>query len=472
MLKRFLSHYVADEVRPMLRLAMPIVAAELGWMAMSIVDTIMVGHQRDSAVAIGAVSLSSILYYVVAIFGTGLMLGLDTLVSQSFGAGDIEDAHRSLVNGVYLSLGMTPILMGVIWLWEPVVKFLHIPQPLLAQATPYLSALNWGTLPLLLYFAFRRYLQGVNLVKPVMFSLISANVVNCVANWAFIYGHWGFRAMGTVGSGWSTSLARLYMALVLMIYAVQHDIRHKTGLRRVSRKPHFPRMWELLALGFPAASQIGVEIGVFAVATILIGKLGALPLAAHQIALNTVSFTYMVPLGVGSAAAVRVGQALGRRDAHAASRAGWTALTLGTSFMACMAIALWLVPSYIARIYTPDATVIRAASLLLFIGAFFQLFDGIQSVATGALRGAGDTRTPLVCHLVYYWSLGLPLGAYLCFRSHWGAAGLWTGLCVALILIGVTLLYLWRRKESRFAQLLERLPASAISAMEASQIEL
>jgi multidrug resistance protein, MATE family len=472
MLKRFFAHYVAEEVRPMLRLAIPIVLAELGWMTMSIVDTIMVGHQRDSAVAIGAVSLSSILYYVVAIFGTGLMLGLDTLVSQSYGAGDLEDAHRSLINGVYLSLGLTPVLMGLVWLWAPIVKMLGIPEPLTAQAIPYLRALNWGTLPLLLYFAFRRYLQGVNLVKPVMFSLISANLVNFIGNWAFIYGHLGFRAMGTVGSGWSTCVARAYMALVLMIYALYYDIRHKTGLRQVSRKPHFPRVWELLALGFPAASQIGVEIGVFAVATTLIGKLGALPLASHQIALNTVSFTYMVPLGVGSAAAVRVGQALGRRDAHGASRAGWTALTLGASFMACTALALCLAPKYIARIYTPDLAVIRAASVLLFIGAFFQLFDGLQAVATGALRGAGDTRTPLICHLVYYWAVGLPLGAYLCFRANWGVAGLWTGLCVALILIGITLFYAWWRKESRFAQFVERRSASESSEVEASQVEL
>jgi multidrug resistance protein, MATE family len=469
MLRRLFAHYVSEEVGPMLRLAIPIVLAELGWMTMGIVDTIMVGHQTDSAVAIGAVSLSSILYYVVAIFGTGLMLGLDTLVSQSYGAGDVEDAHKSLVNGLYLSLGLTPILVGLLWLWEPILRMLNIEQAVTAQAIPYLRALNWGTLPLLLYFAFRRYLQGVNLAKPVMFSLISANIVNFVGNWALIYGHLGFRSLGTVGSGWSTSVARAYMALVLMVYAVYYDARHKDLLRRVSRWPHFPRVWELLNLGFPAASQLGVEIGVFAVATTLIGKLGALALASHQIALNTVSFTYMVPLGIGSAAAVRVGHALGRRDPHGASRAGWTALMLGGSFMTCMALVLWLAPRYIVRIYTPDPSVIRAASTLLLVGAFFQLFDGLQAVATGALRGAGDTRTPMICHLVYYWVLGLPLGAYLCFRAGWGAAGLWTGLCVALILIGSTLLYAWRRKERSFAAVAERL-REASPAAETSQI--
>jgi MATE family multidrug resistance protein len=458
MLKQLFSHYIAEEVRPMLRLAIPIVLAELGWMAMAIVDTMMVGHQANSAVAIGAVSLGSILYYVIAIFGTGIMLGLDTLVSQSYGAGDIEDTHRSLVNGVYLSLALAPVLMGVVWLWEPVLRVFNIQQSLMIQAIPYLRALNWGTLPLLLYFAFRRYLQGVNLAKPVMFSLISANIVNFVGNWALIYGHWGLPAMGTVGSGWSTCIARVYMAGVLMVYAVYHDARHKTGLRRASRLPHFPRVWELLNLGFPAAGQLGVEVGVFAAATTMIGKLGAVPLASHQIALNTASFTYMVPLGIGSAAAVRVGHGLGRRDPHGASRAGWTAMALGAGFMTCMAIAFWTVPRYIVRIYTPDPAVIGAASALLFVAAFFQLFDGLQAVATGALRGAGDTRTPLICHLVYYWALGLPLGWYLCFRKGFGAAGLWSGLCVALILIGVTLLYFWRRKERSFVAIIGQTP--------------
>jgi multidrug resistance protein, MATE family len=469
MLRRFLTQYVADEVKPMVKLAVPIVLAELGWMTMGIIDTIMVGHQQDSAVAIGAVSLSSIVYYVVAIFGTGLMLGLDTLVSQSYGAGDLEDAHKSLVNGVYLSVGLTPVLMGLVWVWVPILRLLGIERVVIAQAIPYLEALNWGTLPLLLYFVFRRYLQGVNLAKPVMFSLISANVVNFVGNWLLIYGHWGFRAMGTVGSGWSTSLSRLYMALVLMVYAVFYDSRHKTALRRVSRRVHLTRIRELLTLGFPAASQLGLEIAVFAVATTLIGRLGALPLASHQIALNTISFTYMVPLGIGSAAAVRVGQALGRRDPHGASRAGWTALTLGASFMAAMALVLWLAPSYIARIYTPDASVIRAASSLLFVAAFFQLFDGFQAVATGALRGAGDTRTPLFCHFAYYWAIGLPLGSYLCFHFHWGATGLWTGLSVALILIGSTLLAVWRRTERSFAK---NIPFETAPPAEGRQINL
>jgi MATE family multidrug resistance protein len=215
---------------------------------------------------------------------------------------------------------------------------------------------------------------------------------------------------------------------------------------RIPLRPDLARTGELLRLGFPAAGQIVFEVGVFAVAAALIGKLGGVPLAAHQIAINTVSATYMVPLGISSAAAVRVGQALGRGDPRAASRSGWTAIALGGAFMTCCGVALLVVPRAIGRAFTPDAAVVTAAVPLLAVGAAFQLFDGVQTCAMGALRGAGDTRTPMLCHLIAYWAIGLPAGYVLCFRFGRGAPGMWTGLCAALILIGVVLLRAWSRK--------------------------
>jgi MATE family multidrug resistance protein len=429
----------------MLRLAGPIVLAELGWMSMGIVDTMMVGRLPNSAEAIGAVSLGSILFISVGIFGTGIMLGLDTLVSQSFGAGEVADCHHSLFNGAYLSLAIAPILMSIVWVWPLLLRNFGIDPAVLRLASAYLYALNWSTLPLLLYFVFRRYLQAMNQAAPVMFALISANLVNLGVNWILIYGHFGAPAMGAVGSGWATCISRIYMATMLLIYILYYDHRHKTGLREIPGWPNLARIRHLVNLGFPAGAQLAFEIAVFAAATALIGKLGAVPLASNQIALNTASFTYMVPLGIGSAAAVRVGQALGRGDFLAANRAGWTALSLGASFMLCMAVAFWTIPQSIARIFTPDPLVIHATARLLFVAAFFQLFDGLQAVATGALRGSGDTRTPMLCHLIGYWVIGLPLGYILCFHFGWGAPGMWSGLCVALILIGVALLLAWRR---------------------------
>jgi multidrug resistance protein, MATE family len=446
-----------DELRPMLRLSVPIVMAEIGWMSMTVVDTIMLGRLPNSAVAIGAASLGTSLFYTVAIFGGGLLLGLDTLVSQAYGRKDFPEANRSLINSIYLAFALTPLMMGVVWLWPPLMRQLGVQPEIMSGMVPFLNALNWGTLPLLLYFALRRYLQAVNMVKPVTFALVSSNVINALFNWVFIYGHWGFRAYGIPGSGWSTCLARIYMALVLVIALVIGNHKYGFGLWQTEWHLEFRRIRNLLALGFPAASQILFEIGVFSAVTALCGKLGALPLAGHQIALNCAAFTFMVPLGMSSAAAVRVGNELGRSqratsateraDAlHSARRAGWMAILLGVGFMACAAMVFLAVPRGLARIFTPTPAVIEMGAKLLLIAAAFQLFDGLQTVCTGALRGAGDTRTPMLANLIAYWLIGLPVGWILCFKFGWGAQGLWIGLCLGLILIGTFLLWVWNGK--------------------------
>jgi MATE family multidrug resistance protein len=421
-------------------------------MSMAIVDTMMVGRLPNSATAMGAVSLGSNIFMVLALFGGGLLLGLDTLVSQAFGAGKREDCHRSLVNSIYLSIALTPFLAAPVWLLPSFLHWLRVDADVLTLTVPYAKSLAYGLLPLLLYFAVRRCLQAMNMVKPVAFALVSANIVNAVGNWVLIYGKWGAPAMGAIGSGWSTAIARIYMAAVLVGYLLWYDRRHRTDLLKTPIDVDLPRIRRLIALGFPAALQFTLESGVFALVTALIARLGAIPLASHQIALNTVAFTYMVPLGIASAAAVRVGQAIGRKDPAGAGDAGGTAIFLGAAFMATASAGLLLFPKWIARMYTPDENVIRNTTLLLAAGAAFQLFDGIQTVATGALRGAGDTRTPMLCHFTAYWVIGLPLGAWLCFRSGWGAIGLWLGLSLALILIGIVLLFAWRRAVRRLLQ--------------------
>jgi MATE family, multidrug efflux pump len=430
---------------PMLALAWPLALAEIGWMAMGIIDTIMVGRLPDSATAIGAVSLGGILFSTGSIFGACLLLGLDTLVSQAYGAGRIADCHRSLWNALYLCAAIAPALMIVnVALAAGLPRFGVNPR-ILPQATAYIRILNWGTLPLMLYFAFRRYLQGIGLVKPVMFTVVSANAINLFGNWVLIYGHLGFHAMGTDGSAWATGAARVYMVGVLVASVLYYDRARRSGLFHVPLAPDWPRLARLLRLGIPVATQVLLEIGVFALATALIARLDAASLAGHQIALNMASLTFMVPLGISSAAAVRVGHLIGQRDPAAAGRAGWSALACGAAFMGVAAIAFLAIPVPIARLYTDDPAVIRMSVTLLAIAAAFQLFDGCQVVATGALRGAGNTRTPMWCNLLFYWFVGLPLGMWLCFRAGWGAAGIWTGLCCGLVLIGSVLLVVWRK---------------------------
>jgi multidrug resistance protein, MATE family len=283
-------------------------------------------------------------------------------------------------------------------------------------------------------------------VRPVTFTLISANLINWGGNWALIYGHLGLPAMGLKGSAVSTCLARIYMAAVLIFFAWQHERRRGHPLFSHWPAPHWQQLRTLILLGAPAAGQIVLEVGAFGVATLMAGRLTAEALAAHQIVLNCASTTFMVPLGMSAAAAVAVGHAIGAGDLPRARRAGWLALASGASFMALAACAFLALPQLILHIYTRDDTVVVLGTRLLMLAAAFQIFDGIQTVATGALRGAGETRQPMFVNLGGYWFFGLPLGYALCFHAQRGVFGIWIGLTISLIVIALYLLWEWAKR--------------------------
>ncbi len=433
-----------QDVRSVLKLAIPVALGELGWMAMTTVDTIMVG--RLGPAAIGAIGVGSSAFYSFAIFGVGLLLGLDTLVSQAYGAGDREDCHKSLTQGVYLAVSITIPLMILFALMPPVFRSLGIVEPVARLAGRFVVTLSFSTPPLLLYAAFRRYLQAMSHVRPIMFVLISANLINWFFNWLLIQGNWGFPALGVVGSALSTCFARLYMAAALAFFIWWFERGLKPGFRNLIQGLDWRRLKRLLQLGFPAATQILLEVGAFGAAAMLAGRITPVALAAHQIAINCASLSFMVPLGIASAAAVAVGQAIGRREGHRARRNGFIAIMLGCSFMLCSALAFVLAPKLILNVYTHDSVVLATGVGLLAIAALFQLFDGIQTIATGALRGLGETRGPMLINLGAYWLFGLPIGYALCFRFGFGIYGLWWGLTLALVAIALTLLWLWNSR--------------------------
>ena len=435
------------EFPPMLKLGAPLALAELGWMAMGLVDTVMAGPL--GAAAVGAGALGAMVFYPVASCGVGALLGMDTLVSQSFGANDHEDCRRTLVSGVWLALGLSPVIAAVLWAMIPVVAAAGANPRVMVHLAPFVKALIPGVLPLFLFTAFRRYVQAVDIVKPVTFALISANLVNLFGDWALIYGHCGAPAMGLAGSGLSTSIARAYMAAVLLVAIVRHDRKSGELLRRVSWRPHLARIRRLVALGMPAAAQLLLEGAVFSIVSVLAARLDEASLAAHGVAVQVIATAYMVPLGISSAAAVRVGQAAGRKDRHGVAAAGWSALLLGALFMSAAGIALWTAPRAIVGIVIHDQAVIAAGVVLLRIAAFLELFDGLQVVGTGALRGLGDTRTPMLAHFAGYWLVGLPVACVLCFGLGWGVTGIWVGLCAALILIGAAVTLVWRHRSTR-----------------------
>jgi len=445
---------LGEELRALLALAIPVVLSELGWMTMTIVDLVMVGRLGPDA--IGAVGLGNAIYYAPSLFGIGLLLGLDTLVSQFWGAGRFDDCHRSLAQAMYIAMAFTPLLMLAMLAAERMFTGGGVDPTVATLTRSYVSILNWGTFPLLVYGGFRRYLQGVARVRPVTFALISANLVNLVFNWIFIYGHFGLPALGVPGSALSTVFARIYMAAVLVYAAWAHENGRGHRLFAHWPRPDWARIRALLRLGLPAASQVVLEVAAFGAATVMASHLTPIALATHEIVLSCAAYTYMVPLGISAAAAVAVGHAIGAGNPARARRAGLLAIGLGAGFMALMAVLFLVVPRPIIHIWTRDASVVALGAHILAIVAGFQIFDGIQTVSTGALRGLGETRFPMLMNLTAYWILGLPFGALLCFRLHWGLSGLWTGLTVSLIMIAVVLIARWVTDSGRPVMAMEQ----------------
>jgi MATE family multidrug resistance protein len=437
----------------MLAMAGPVVLAEIGWVSMSIVDTIVVGPLGPAA--IGAVGIGSILFQAVAIFGMGLLLGLETLVSHAHGAGRLDECHRWLVHGIGLSLLVAPALTVLALVGIACLPMWGFSGEVLRLTAPYLHVLVWSLLPLLFYATFRRYLQALAIVKPITVALVSANIINAVGAWALVYGHLGLPRMGTTGSGVATLLARIYLAAFLAAALLYHDRRHHLSVFAVRWHLTWRRLARLVRLGFPAAAQVTLELGVFAAASALAGRLDAVSLASHQVTLNLASLTFMVPLGLASAGAVRVGHAVGRQDARGVSLAGWTALALGVGFMAVAALTFVAVPRALFHLFTLNEDIVSLGARLLLVAAMFQMFDGLQGVATGVLRGLGDTRTPMLTNLVGHWLLGLPLGYALCFGWRWGVIGLWLGLSLGLIVVALVLVVAWRRRVAAFARQVE-----------------
>jgi MATE family multidrug resistance protein len=458
---------IRTELPPLIHLALPLIAGELGWISMSLVDTIMLGHLPNSALAMSAAALAQVLFNTLCFGVGGVLLGLDTLISQALGAKQQHEANRWLLHGIVMAVALSALLIAIFAVTPVLLLHLPVDRAILAQAVPAMQGLNYGTLPLLLYFTFRRYLQAAHHGRPIAFALISANLVNAAGDWLLIFGHdWGHHwhvaahtltipAFGVTGSSWSTSFARLYLMAVLL-FAVWHaDRKHHYGLlaglrQRAYLRIEYQHLRRLFLLGAPAGASIFVEIAIFALVTSLIATFGQLPLAGHEVALQCASTTFMVPFAISSATSVRVGHAIGRMrigigTAANVIAAGWSGVGVGAAFMLCASVVLLTIPARIAHIFTPDPGVIAAAVPLLLIAAGFQFFDGVQITATGALRGAGNTHAPFITQLIAYWFVGMPLGILLGFHEKLGATGLWLGLLIALTCGAFAMCFFWRR---------------------------
>ena len=437
-------------MRELLRLALPVVVVQVGMMLMGVVDTIMIGHYSTAALA--AVALGNLYFFSAAVFGMGVLMALDPVVAQAVGARDELAVSRAVQRGLVISLVLTVLTSLALAPATAVLTALRQPDDVIPLAAEYTRIAIPGVYAFLAFVVLRQTLQAMKRMTPIVVTIVGANVVNVGINWMLIYGRAGFPEMGVAGASWATSISRWIMALVLLGLGWR---TFKPCLVPFRRETFAPKpLLRMLRLGAPIGLQFQLEFGAFAMIGLLMGWIGTTAMAGHQVAINLASLTFMVPMGIGAAAAVLVGQAVGRGDAPGARQASRAALVCGTVFMTVSAVVLLLVPDELAGIYTSQPEVLAAAVLLIPIAGVFQIFDGIQVVAVGVLRGIGDTRAPVIVNLLGFWVIGVPVSMYLGFRTELGAAGLWWGLVAGLVAVACFLLL---RVRSRLSQTLHRI---------------
>jgi MATE family multidrug resistance protein len=432
------------ELGAMVRLAVPIVVVQLGQMLMGVVDTVMVGHV--SAEAIAAVALGNLYFFGAAIFGMGALMALDPVVAQAVGAGDTAAVARGVQRGLILALGLSVVATALLLPARPVLHLLRQPPEVADVAATYARIEIAGILPFYLFGALRQSLQALKRIAPIVGAMVAGNLTNVGLNYLWIYGHWGFPAAGAVGSAWATSVSRWVM-LALLVAVAWRTLKPQLLPWRREALAWGP-LRRMVVLGAPIGVQYELEYGVFAVVGIMMGWMGTAQLAGHQVALNLASLAFMVPLGVSAAAAVLVGHAVGRGDIAEARRAAAAGLVCGVGFMAASALVMLTVPGLLASLYTTDAGVAALAASLIPIAGVFQVFDGIQVVSIGILRGVADTRAPMVINVLGFWLVGLPVSAALGFGAGGGPRGLWWGLTVGLMVVGLVLIWRVRQKFS------------------------
>jgi len=418
------------ELRALLKLAYPIVIAQVGMVSMGVVDTLLVGPMGAGPMA--ALALGNMMYFGLLITGIGLMMSLDAHASRAYGAGDLAEARRSLTQAMWLAALYTPVLFLAMTATPALLLAAGYDESLTLGMKEYLFPMRWGILPALWFVAHRSFISAVDITWPLLVSAALANVANFGLDLWLIDGGLGVGAMGVTGVAWSTAFCRVVLLAPLWIL-----VRHSKLFARFpkpSLRPDWALIRRLVEVGAPVGLQYGAEVMTFGGAALMMGVLGEDPLAAHQVALNVIATLFMVPLGLGAAGAVRTGQALGSGDLAAVRRAGWTAI--GVSFVYSLAAAamLALLPGAIASVYRLEPNVHLLATELLAIAAFFQIGDSVQATAAGVLRGLADTRAAFVLVLGINVLIALPVGyiggIWLQESPYWIWYGLGLGLCL------------------------------------------
>ncbi len=420
-------------LQELLHLALPLVIAQLAQISMGFVDTVMLGRLSPEALAAGA--LGNAVYFPVTIVAIGVLNAVGPMVSQAYGAGKREAIQQAVQQGLFLAVAIALPLIILFWHMEPF--FLRIGQrPDIAhEAQRYLRAISGGVLANLSLAVLRQFVEGISRPRPVTVITLIGVGLNIVLDYLLMFGKAGFPALGVMGTGLATAIVYWIMCLLMISYIRLSPATQRYHVLLSWHTPQLSYLRELLRVGWPIGLLFGVEAGLFATTTLLMGRMGAEALAAHQVVLQTAATTFMVPLGIGIATSVRVGQYVGTHRLPDARRAGFVGILAGASFMSLMALFLWTFPEVILSLYLPGqagTSVYTLALQLLSVAAVFQIVDGIQVTASGALRGLKDTFVPMLIGVFSYWGIGLATAYMMAFVLSLGPIGLWWGLVAGL----------------------------------------
>jgi MATE family multidrug resistance protein len=419
-----------NDLKQTIRLSLPMIVGQIGQLTMSVADNIMVGRVGTDPLA--AAAIGNALFTLVLVVGFGISMAITPLTAMAAGAGKDKECGVVLRQGLIVNLLSGIVLCGLTFVGSESIRFLHQPQAIVAPAILYMKVLGFSMLPLMLFQSFRQFAEGVSFLKPAMVITLLANLVNIFVNWVFIYGNCGAPALGLTGAGIATFSSRTFMALALMGIIMTSSTLKRFDPTLRYRKIDIPLMKKLLTIGIPGAFQYFFEVSAFTASSVIVGWMGTQALAAHQIALNLASISFMGALGISAAGTIRVSNAVGRGISRDVRAAGFSAVLVCTGFMAAAGLLFILFRHSLPWFYVSDRVVLEMSATLLVIVAFFQISDGIQAVGLGILRGITDMKIPTLITLVAYWIIGLPAGYILAFQFNLGIYGVWYGLLISL----------------------------------------
>lgn len=425
-----MANTIKQHIRSTLELAYPVIIGQLGFIMMGVVDSVMVGELGSAPLAASSLANSYVL--LIFIIGLGISFAVTPLVAIEVGARRKSTCGILFRQSLIVNMIIGLITAAFTFFASYLLIYFDQPEAVVELAQSYTMLIGISAIPTMLFQTYKQFIEGLSIMRPAMIITLVANLINAFANWLFIYGNLGMPALGLDGAGIATLSSRTFMALILMWYVMNAKFFKQFDVSFHFKNINFPVIKKIMKLGLPSGFQYFFEVGAFSFAVVMVGWLGTKQLAAHQIAINLASISFMAVLGISAAGAIRVGNAVGKQNINEIRRAGFTALVLGPSIMAFAGIIFIILRNYLPSLYIDDTDVISIASTLLVIAALFQLSDGTQAVGIGVLRGLTDVKGPTLITFIAYWIIGLPIGYFLGFNKQMGVEGIWIGLSIGL----------------------------------------